>query len=79
MADHWRSAARHGLADPALRAAAQAAFPAALTGLARLGADRATVAATEAFHDRFVARGRCPADDPAPIPDVEFAAATPEW
>jgi glutamate--cysteine ligase len=79
VAEHWRSAARHGLADPALRAAAQVAFPAALSGLDRLGADRRTVAAAAAFHDRFVARGRCPADEPAPIPDVEFAGFGPEW
>jgi glutamate--cysteine ligase len=71
VAEHWRSAARHGLADPALRAAAARVFPAALEGMARLGADRTTVAAAEAFHDRFVARGRCPADEPAWIPDVE--------
>ncbi|MCA1846507.1 MAG: ergothioneine biosynthesis glutamate--cysteine ligase EgtA, partial [Actinobacteria bacterium] len=74
VTDHWRSAARHGLADPALRAAAQRVFPAALAGLGRLGADRATVAAAEAFHERFVARGRCPADEPAPIPDIEPAS-----
>jgi glutamate--cysteine ligase len=73
VTDHWRSAARHGLADPALRAAAQRVFPAALGGLGRLGADRATVAAAEAFSERFVARGRCPADEPAPIPEVELA------
>jgi glutamate--cysteine ligase len=79
VADHWRGAARHGLAHPALRAAAQAVFPAALAGLGRLGADRATVAAAEAFHDRFVAQGRCPADDPAPIPETEFVGITPEW
>ncbi|MEW6477326.1 MAG: glutamate-cysteine ligase family protein [Actinomycetota bacterium] len=71
VADHWRSAARHGLADPALRAAAQTVFPAALEALGRLGADRDTVVAAEDFHERFVARGRCPADDPAWIPDVE--------
>jgi glutamate--cysteine ligase len=76
VADHWRSAARHGLAHPALRAAAQVVFPAALEALGRLGADRATVAAAEAFHDRFVARGRCPADEPVPIPgDVELVSA----
>jgi glutamate--cysteine ligase len=74
VSDHWRSAARHGLADPALRAAAQRVFPAALAGLGRLGADRATVAAAEAFHERFVARGRCPADEPVPIPEVEPAS-----
>ena len=71
VAGHWRSAARHGLADPALRAAATRVFPAALEGMARLGADRTTLVAAEAFHDRFVARGRCPADEPAWIPDVE--------
>jgi glutamate--cysteine ligase len=71
VAEHWRSAARHGLADPALRAAAARVFPAALEGMARLGADPTTVVAAEAFHDRFVARGRCPADEPAWLPDVE--------
>ena len=73
VADHWRSAARHGLADPALRAAAQRVFPAALDAFGRLGVDRATVAAAEAFHERFVARGLCPADDPVPLPEVEPA------
>ena len=74
MADHWRSAARHGLADPALRAAAQRVFPAALGALGRMGVDGATVAVAEAFHERFVARGLCPADEPVPIPEVEGAA-----
>jgi glutamate--cysteine ligase len=74
VADHWRSAARHGLADPALRAAAQRVFPEARSALDRLGADPVTVAAAEAFHDRFVARGRCPADEPLPIPEVTPAA-----
>jgi glutamate--cysteine ligase len=75
VADHWRSAARHGLADPALGAAARRVFPAALGALGRLGVDQATVAAAEAFHERFVARGRCPADEPAWIPDVETVPA----
>ena len=74
VADHWRSAARHGLADPALRAAAHRIFPAALGALARLGADLPTVAAAESFYERFVARGRCPADEPAPIPEAEPAS-----
>jgi glutamate--cysteine ligase len=73
VADHWRSAARHGLADPALRGAAQRVFPAALDALGRLGADAVTVSAAEDFLDRFVARGLCPADEPAWIPDVEMA------
>ena len=79
VADHWRSAARHGLADPALRAAAQRAFPAALGALGRLGADLATVAAAEEFYDRFVARGRCPADEPAWIPVTDVAWAVSGW
>jgi glutamate--cysteine ligase len=74
VADHWRSAARHGLADPALRAAAQRVFPAALEALGRLGTDPDTVLAAEDFHERFVAQGKCPADDPAPIPVLETAA-----
>jgi glutamate--cysteine ligase len=73
VADHWRSAARHGLADPALRAAAQLVFPAALNALGRVGADRETVVAAEDFQERFVARGLCPADEPAWLPDVEMA------
>ena len=73
VADHWRSAARHSLADPALRAAAQKVFPAAVAALRRVGADWVTVAAAEAFYERFVARGLCPADEPASIPDMEMA------
>ena len=48
---------------PALHAAAEQCFAAALEALARLDVDAETVAATAAFHDRYVARGRCPADD----------------
>ena len=73
VADHWRSAARHGLADPALRAAAETVFSVALEALGRVGADEVTVAAAEAFYERFVARGLCPADEPAWIPDTEMA------
>ena len=77
VADHWRSAARHGLADPALRAAAQRVFPAALAALGRLGVDQTTVVLSEVFHERFVARGLCPADDPVPLPELEGAAVGP--
>jgi glutamate--cysteine ligase len=79
VADHWRTAARHGLANPALRNAAGTVFRAALEGMGRLGADRATVASAEAFSERFVARGRCPADEPAAIPEVELAGVSPWW
>ncbi|MGW3568736.1 ergothioneine biosynthesis glutamate--cysteine ligase EgtA [Streptomyces sp. NPDC000941] len=59
----WRSAARHALADPELRAAATVCFTTALEALPRLGASPAITSAVAAFTDRYVARGRCPADD----------------
>jgi glutamate--cysteine ligase len=59
----WTAAARDGLADPALRNAADACFIAVLEALPRLGTDADTIAAAASFHDRYVARGRCPADD----------------
>jgi glutamate--cysteine ligase len=61
--DLWEAAAEGGLAHPLLAASAKVCFLAALEVLADLGADGATVAATEAFFERFVARDRCPADD----------------
>ncbi|MGH9050590.1 MAG: glutamate-cysteine ligase family protein [Acidimicrobiia bacterium] len=59
----WREAARHGLDQPQLAASARACFEATLDALSRLGSDAATIAAVAAFHDRYSARGRCPADD----------------
>ncbi|MGI9120656.1 MAG: ergothioneine biosynthesis glutamate--cysteine ligase EgtA [Acidimicrobiales bacterium] len=59
----WREAARHGLGHPALAVAAHSCFQTAIEALPRLGANAATVATTAGFFDRFVARGRCPADD----------------
>ncbi|GAA2617823.1 ergothioneine biosynthesis glutamate--cysteine ligase EgtA [Streptomyces axinellae] len=59
----WERAARDGLADPELRAAAVRCFAAAREALPRLGAGRAVRAAVEEFSARYVARGRCPADD----------------
>jgi glutamate--cysteine ligase len=59
----WTAAARDGLTDPVLRAAAQTCFTAVLDALPRLGTDAETIAATASFHDRFVARGLCPADE----------------
>ncbi|MBT3155031.1 ergothioneine biosynthesis glutamate--cysteine ligase EgtA [Streptomyces sp. CHD11] len=59
----WRDAARVGLADPELREVAAGCFAAALRALPRIGAGTGVVDAVEAFRDRFVARGRCPADD----------------
>ncbi|MBT2469865.1 ergothioneine biosynthesis glutamate--cysteine ligase EgtA [Streptomyces sp. ISL-66] len=60
----WRTAARQGLSDPELRAAARACFRAATEALPRLGADARIQGAVAEFTDRYVSRGRCPADDP---------------
>ncbi|GGS20150.1 glutamate--cysteine ligase EgtA [Streptomyces aureoverticillatus] len=59
----WLDAARHGLADPELHEAATACFAAALDALPRLGADPRVLTAVAAHAERYVARGRCPADD----------------
>lgn len=59
----WTHAARHGMADPELQATAAACFAAAMEALPRLGADTAVQDAVAAFTDRYVLRGRCPADD----------------
>ncbi|MFJ8213324.1 ergothioneine biosynthesis glutamate--cysteine ligase EgtA [Streptomyces sp. NPDC096033] len=59
----WRTAARSALADPDLRAAAVACFAAASEALPRLGAQPYVREAVGAFAERYVRRGRCPADD----------------
>ncbi|MFE2326333.1 ergothioneine biosynthesis glutamate--cysteine ligase EgtA [Streptomyces sp. NPDC059385] len=59
----WRSAARHALADPELRTAATACFRAAVEALPRLGASAHVRDTVGAFTERYVLRGRCPADD----------------
>ncbi|AKN74111.1 glutamate--cysteine ligase [Streptomyces sp. PBH53] len=59
----WAAAARDGLADPELREAAGICFAAALEALPRLGATARVVDAVAAYRDRYIARGRCPADD----------------
>ncbi|MEV5427712.1 ergothioneine biosynthesis glutamate--cysteine ligase EgtA [Streptomyces sp. NPDC052701] len=59
----WRDAARYGLADPELREVAVACFRAALSALPRLGATTEVTDAVAAHQDRYVLRGRCPADD----------------
>ncbi len=59
----WRRAARHGLTDPELHTAALACFAAAAEALPRLGAGTRVQSAVAEFTDRYVARGRCPADD----------------
>ncbi|MET8679309.1 ergothioneine biosynthesis glutamate--cysteine ligase EgtA [Streptomyces sp. NPDC004647] len=59
----WRAAARHALTDPELHATAVTCFAAAQEALPRLGASPAVQTAVADFTDRYVARGRCPADD----------------
>ena len=63
VADCWPEAAAHGLAHPALASAARTCFAAAIEALPRLGIDCETTAVVEGFADRYVARGRSPADD----------------
>ncbi|MEU8698885.1 ergothioneine biosynthesis glutamate--cysteine ligase EgtA [Streptomyces sp. NPDC048680] len=59
----WLAAARDGLTHPELGAAAAVCFELALEALPRMGATRAVQDAVADFHDRYVTRGRCPADD----------------
>jgi glutamate--cysteine ligase len=61
--DRWEEAARDALHDRDLGQAAQWCFDAAQHALERVGADPATVAATEEYAARYVRRSRCPADD----------------
>lgn len=63
----WQDAARFGLADPELREAAAICFAAAYEALPRLGATTEVLDAVAEFTDRYVARGRCPADDLAGV------------
>ncbi|WP_055525783.1 ergothioneine biosynthesis glutamate--cysteine ligase EgtA [Streptomyces graminilatus] len=59
----WADAARDGMTDPELREVALVCFSAALDALPRLGASQEVVGAVAAYLDRYVSRGRCPADD----------------
>ena len=63
VADCWSEAAGYGLAHPGLASAAGTCFTAALDALPRLGLDRHTITATEDYINRYVDRGRSPADD----------------
>jgi glutamate--cysteine ligase len=69
------AAARHGLADPELHAAAVTCFAAALEALDRLGVSAQVRDAVARFNDRHVLRGRCPADDPS-FPSVGKESGT---
>lgn len=71
----WRRAARDALTDPELHSAAAACFAAAQEALPRLGASADILAAVAEFTDRYVARGRCPADDVLDAAEAPAAAA----
>jgi glutamate--cysteine ligase len=69
----WQNAARHGMADPELRTTAAACFETALEALPRIGAGRAVQDAVADYAERYVLRGRCPADDVlAPEPEKDL-------
>ena len=59
----WLRAAKLGLADPELARAARQSFDAAEASLARSNAPPPVRAAVAKFTERYVRRGRCPADD----------------
>lgn len=62
VAGWWRHAARHALADPDLQRAADTCFGIAADVL-ESGPDADLAALVRAYRERYVARGRCPADD----------------
>ncbi|HEY3955104.1 MAG TPA: ergothioneine biosynthesis glutamate--cysteine ligase EgtA [Streptosporangiaceae bacterium] len=62
-ASPWLQAAKHGPADARIGRAARACFEAADAALSRAGAPAAIRHAVAAFAERYVLRGRCPADD----------------
>jgi glutamate--cysteine ligase len=59
----WVDAAQLGLCHPALARAGVACFETALDALPRVGASSATVDVVANYFDRWVSRGRSPADD----------------
>lgn len=61
--DLWIDAAQLALAHPRLAAAARGLFTLALERLEADGGDPASAAVVAAYHEHWVDRGRCPADD----------------
>src|SRR6266487_3322140 len=61
--DPWLRAARSGLADAEVARAARACLAAAVSALRRRAVPVSIVSAVEGFAERYVQRGRCPADD----------------
>jgi glutamate--cysteine ligase len=61
--NEWQAASREALGNSGLHAAALECFDAARDALSRLPTDPATEAAAARYFDRYIERGRCPADD----------------
>ncbi|MEU2546866.1 ergothioneine biosynthesis glutamate--cysteine ligase EgtA [Streptomyces roseolus] len=59
----WRRAAKDGLADPLLHAVAVEVFAAVRPALHRIGASEQVRKAVDAFRERYVDPGGCPADE----------------
>jgi ergothioneine biosynthesis glutamate--cysteine ligase EgtA len=62
-ASPWLRAAKHGPADAGIARATRACFEAADAALSRAGTPAAIRHAVAAFAERYVLRGKCPADD----------------
>jgi glutamate--cysteine ligase len=71
----WLAAARHGLADPTLAAAARRCFTSALAALPRLRVGADVVTAVQDYADRYVDVGRCPADGLTALASADGPAA----
>jgi glutamate--cysteine ligase len=61
-AERWTEACRDALTDPALARAAKSCFAAAHEAMSRQGATRLARLVAD-YAERYVERGRCPADD----------------
>jgi glutamate--cysteine ligase len=77
--DAWEEAARDGLASPALARAARVCFDAALDQLTTSNADPALISLVESYTDRYVARGRSPADDVRSSACAETTGSRRAW
>lgn len=64
--DDWTAAAREGYAVTGLQQAAADCFEVALQAMHRAGEDPLLSERVAAYVDRYVSRGRSPADDPTP-------------
>jgi glutamate--cysteine ligase len=63
QADRWEIAARRGPADAGVARASRECFAAAIAALSRAGAPGHVRDAVGEFHERYVCKDRCPADD----------------